>query len=138
MCIRDRNKLEWTLRELKTSFLFYTHNFLENWFSTHKTILQNKQYHFYRLRSMIFEKALQWSISQYMIKKNILFHTNVSSKNGHIILLLSGKLQVHASLINATVTDGVYWFSFSQHWNFYIPKVSRLLEFHGTSLSNKN
>ena len=64
------------------------------------------------------------------------------------ILLCSGQLKVHALLVSATViyavsyvrNDSFYSFFFSQHFNFYIPKVIKKvsipLEFHGTSLSN--
>ena len=64
------------------------------------------------------------------------------------ILLCSGKLKVHALLVSATVTyavsyvcnDSFYSFFFSQHLNFYIPKVIKKVsipfEFHSTSSSN--
>ena len=53
---------------------------------------------------MTFDKALQWSISQDMIKKFI-FHTHVPCKSGDMSCL--GQLKVHASLVNATITYGL-------------------------------
>ena len=92
--------------------------------STFKAKLKNKQYHFKAPgveRHDVCEIVAVIHFIKVIIKNNVNYFTLTS--------LIKGSLKVHASLASATIKDLVHLqlifdlFSFSQHWNFCIPKV---------------